>query len=789
MRFFKFYISFFLLLMLSVNGNAQVLPAIEKAFANYSDNTFKEKIYVQSDNDFYLTGEILWFKVYCVNAQNNKPAKVSKLAYLEILDEKNNPVLQTKIALKEGIGNGSIFIPVNLSNGNYKMRSYTNWMKNFGAETFFEKKITIVNTLNTPQAVKAEEKKYDFQFFPEGGDLVEGIQSKVGFKILGLDGKGLDVSGVIVSSKGDTAARFQSLKFGIGTFNLTPAPNTIYKAVAKSGSKDIIFQELPVAKKNGFVLKIVESNNNLTSTVSASLGEGRVYVIAHDGSKILYSETGTLSVGKANFSFNTSKLKEGTNYITVFDGEGKAVAERLYFKKPEKRLSIVTTTDLNSYTSRQAVNVDVSTGINEKLNETASASVSVYRIDSLDVKNEINIENYFMLFSNLKGNVESPGFYFQSNDTNTKEALDNLMVTQGWRRFDWEKILSNTTPNFKYLPEYNGHLISGKINDKNGKPVKNVFTYMGVPGKRIQFYGASSDSTGHFLFNTRDFYGQNEIVLQPNYELDSTLQVSLNNPFFESYLPFKYGTLNVGANQLRDLNTRSLNMQVQNIYAGNKLRQFYTPDIDSSSFYLKPYKTYNLNDYTRFTTMEEVLREYVAQVFVYKKQKRFHFHILGEEAMLDQEIDPLVLLDGVPYFNLDRVINIDPLKIEKLEVFRERYYFGPLSIEGILSFKTPKGDLGGNEIDPHAVVLDYEGMQLQREFYAPKYDSAQLKASRTPDFRNTLYWSPEINFDKNGKGKISFYTSDQTGLYIGVIQGISNLGLPGSGTFSFEVKK
>ncbi len=775
--------------MLSVSSYAQSLATIEQAFTKYSENNFREKIYVQTDNDFYLTGELLWFKIYCVNAQDNKPATVSKLAYFEVLDEKNNPVLQTKIALKDGKGNGSIFIPVNLNNGHYKIRSYTNWMKNFGAQTFFEKKITIVNTLNTPQTAKAEEQKFDFQFFPEGGDLVEGVQSKVGFKIVGTDGKGLDINGVIVSSKGDTAARFQSLKFGIGTFNLTPAPNTTYKAVAKSGAKDVIFQELPIAKKNGFVLSVNEASHNLTAMVNSNFSDAHVYLIAHNGSKISYSESATLAFGQRSFTISQNQLSDGANYITVFNNEGKAVAERLYFKKPEKKLNIFTTTDLNSYSNRQAVTVDVSAAINSKLNETASASVSVYKVDSLDVKNEINIENYFMLFSNLKGNVESPGFYFQNNGSSIKEALDNLMITQGWRRFDWDKVLSNTKPNFKYLPEYNGHLIAGKIQDKNNKPVKNMFTYMGVPGKRVQFYGASSDSTGHFLFNTRDFYGQNEIVLQPNYELDSTLNISLENPFFENYSPFKPSPLKIGASQLKDLNTRSLNMQLQNIYAGQKLRQFYTPDIDSSSFYLKPYKTYNLNDYTRFRTMEEVLREYVAQVFVYRKQKKYHFHILGETTILDQDVDPLVLLDGVPYFNLDRVMAIDPLKVEKLEVIRERYYFGPLSVEGILSFRTPKGDLGGTEIDPHAVVLDYEGMQLQREFYSPKYDTEQLKASRIADFRNTLYWSPELNLDKNGKGKISFYTSDQTGLYIGVIQGMSNLGLPGSGTFSFEVKK
>jgi hypothetical protein len=158
--------------------------------------------------------------------------------------------------------------------------------------------------------------------------------------------------------------------------------------------------------------------------------------------------------------------------------------------------------------------------------------------------------------------------------------------------------------------------------------------------------------------------------------------------------------------------------------------------------------------------------------------------VLNDRGFLDS--DPLVLMDGIPVFNIDKVFAMDPLKVRKLEVVPFRYYYGPSEEEGIFSFTTYKGDLGGLELDPHAVVIDYEGLQLRREFYSPVYDTPAQATSRMPDFRNVLYWSPSVT--AQGKGIVSFYTSDQSGKYVGVVQGITTKGDAGVQYFTFEVK-
>src|SRR5437588_10601158 len=118
------------LLIGSTSFDQNALNAFTTSFNQYSQYTSQEKLFVHTDKSFYLAGEILWFKVYATDITYNKPIEISKVAYTEILDTANKPVLQAKIGMAEGTGNGSFYLPLTLGSGNYKLRAYTNWIKN-----------------------------------------------------------------------------------------------------------------------------------------------------------------------------------------------------------------------------------------------------------------------------------------------------------------------------------------------------------------------------------------------------------------------------------------------------------------------------------------------------------------------------------------------------------------------------------------------------------------------------------------------------------------------------------
>ena len=782
---------FMVLLLLSLESKAQTTTAIQNRFEAYQQKIFQEKLFVHTDKSTYLTGEILWFKVYNVDAANNKPINISKMAYVEVLDNNQVPVIQAKVALKgTGSGNGSVYIPVAINTGNYHLRAYTNWMKNFSADSYFEKNITIINPLKSPEIIANKAKPaYDIQFFPEGGNLVNGLTSKVAFKVLGEDGKGVNFRGAIINQHNDTIARFRPLKFGIGNFSFKPNSKDVYKAVVYVDAENKpILKELPAIFDQGFVMQLTDNANQLIVTVNSNANQGEVYLFAHTRSTTKSIQNAALVNGTAKFLIDKVLLGEGISHLTIFNSDRKPVCERLYFKWPAQKVVVNLNPDQEQYGTRKKVNVAVS--VNDKQGQplVADLSMSVYQIDSLQTAEHSDIVNYLWLTSDLKGNIESPDYYFKNKDAEADQAMDNLMLSQGWSRFKWEEVFKNPQPSFSFLPEYTGHLVTAKLTGiATNQPEKNITVYLAVPGKRVQLYTSKSDSTGKLIFNTKDLYGPGEIVVQTNTEKDSTYRIDILNPFSEKYAKSSLPVFALTGQMQNALKARSLDMQVQNLYAGNKLKQFYNPKIDSSSFYGKLFFPYKLDDYTRFATMEEVLREYVKSLTVVKQQKRFHIRVISEKAMLSG--DPLVMLDGVPVFNIDKVMAIDPLKIRKLELVKSRYFWQATEFEGIVNLTTYKGDLGGYEIDPHAVIIDYEGMQLEREFYSPLYESSQQMASRLPDFRNVLYWSPSISTNAQGKTQVNFYTSDRTGNYIGVLQGITATGKAGSQYFKFTVKQ
>lgn len=780
--------SFTALLFLPVNCFAQTINQIAKSFDQYNQSTVQEKVFVHTDKSVYMPGEVLWFKAYVVNAGDHKPFDLSKVAYVDVLDSKQNAVMQAKIALTNGLGNGSVYIPVSLTNGNYKLRAYTGWMKNFNADYYFEKNITIVNPLKSPDAPAKATIAYDVQFFPEGGDLVAGITSKVAFKVSTENGWVDNFNGAIVNQQNDTIVRFKPLKFGIGSFAFTPVAGSTYKAVIKTGKGSPVIKNIPVINNGGYVMALNDNGNQLEVTLKTKgVNTKEVYLFAHTRQSIAVAQNAALVDGAARFVIDKGKLGDGVSHVTIFDEAKKPVCERLYFKRPKKQLTLEAATDQARYAQRRKVNVAVSAKDMAGKALAANLSMSVYRVDSLQQFDAGDIFSYLWLRSDLRGNIDSAGYYVNNTGAEADAALDNLMLSQGWRRFQWSDIISGKTPVLSFLPEHDGHLVTGKVtNIATNTPAKDVVVYLSVPGKRVQLYTANSDAEGKITFNTKQLYGPGEIVAQTNTERDSTYRIDISSPFSEQYSSYIEPKFQMIAAMRKAVEEHSLATQVQNAYVSNKIRNFYEPRVDSSGFYASPYKTYLLDNYTRFTTMEEVLREYVREVWITRSQKRYHIKVLNGNGFLDG--DPLVLLDDVPVFNMDKVMAIDPLKVRKLEDVPFRYYWGPSVYEGVLSFTTYKGDLGGVEMDPRAVVLDYEGLQLQREFYSPVYDTENAGKSHLPDFRTTLYWAPDINTKPERKGEISFYTSDMAGKYIGIVQGISGSGNAGSQYFSFEVQ-
>lgn len=765
------------------------LQEINNKYILSQENTLQEKIYAHTNKNFYIAGDILWFKLYNTSNNNHQLVDYSKVAYVEVLDLNNKPVVQAKIELKKGTGNGSFYLPVSLSSGNYLFRAYTNWMKNFSPETFFEKPITIVNTLRE-ETIENEvsQTDYTFQLFPEGGNLVNDLKSKIAFRAVDHSGKGIRFKGAIINQKNDTIVRFQPYKFGMGTFAFTPKANESYKAIIKTASGKISSKNLPATQQTGFVMQLTTSlggklklavQSNTTYTDSIYL-----FIHGHKQTKIIQSTW--LSNNKAEFLIDSTSLGDGISHFTIFNRANQPLCERVYFKKPSAVLMLDATTTSFEYLPRKKVNVAISSK-DELMNvQEAQLSMSVYRVDPLNSNTESDISSYFWLTSNLKGAIENPEYYLKNDDP---IAIENLMLTHGWSKFNWDDLLSNKKTAYNYLPELDGHIITGRVtNSITQLPSEGNLSYLSVAGKKFHLYGSQSKGNGEINFYTKNLFGSNELIAQTDTEIDSISRIEIYNPFSDKYsasVPSPFSLSNISTPLL---SSNSFGMQVSNIYNSDFLKIERIPLIDSSAFYRTPNKVYMLDDYVRFTTMEEILREYIPEINVSKRKKAYTLSVVDMDNKTYFEKHPFILFDGVPIFSSgNKVIALDPLKVERLEVVSKRYFYGPFVFDGVANFTTYKKDLAGLEIDKNATVVDYEGLQLQREFYSPMYGD-EIKSNHTPDFRNTLYWAPNITTGKDGKGLVSFYTSDQGGNYIMILQGVSVDGKVGSKTLNFKVK-
>ncbi len=772
-------------------GQPDSLNSLVKKFDNYWSQNLPEKVFVHTDQTFFLTGETIWFNIFLVDGFFHRPNDLSKVVYLEVIDQDKIAVIKTKVSLSNGHGNGNLFIPSSLPSGKYVIVAYTRWMRNFSSGSYFHQTITIVNPfVRLSPTLRQEEPLYDIQFFPEGGNLITGLPSTVAFRAVGKNGRGINFNGAILNTKLDTVARLRPLKFGLGRFKLTPEEGQHYSMVFTDSAKKKILVPIPIAYQYGYVLHLKDSADFIEAEVQATfpnvLSRNRwLYLFVQSRQVRVAAAAQPLVNGKTNFTIAKKLLREGINHFTLFDPNLQAVCERMYFKIPEHNLQIAVTSDLESYSTRAKIELNFTSQSSDARPANPTVSVSVYRMDSLEQDEPMNISDYLWLTSELRGTIESPAYYLSKNAD--QEATDNLLLTHGWSRIKWEDILSGKKPKIDFIPEYGGHLITGHVVNRDGNRTPGINTYFSVIGKDAQLCLSKSNATGEVTYEVMNFFGKHRLIAQTNSETDSAFQVEFDEGYAEVPEKISLPDFYLSPDLRNQLTQRNLAMQLQHGFEKQNLHTIRSAN-DSLPFYGRPNEAYQLDDFTRFPTMEEVFREYISGVMVRKKKDRFHFFTIDRATNILYKDNPLVMLDGVPVFNLNKIMAYDPRKIQKIDVIAKPYYLGHLTFPGLVNCITYQGNL--LDFTPgFAAVISWEGLQPKREFFTPCYETKLQKESRIPDKRHLLFWSPEVTSDSQGKSHITFYSSDVPGVYRAVAQGLNDRGESGFATYQFQVKK
>jgi hypothetical protein len=472
-------------------------------------NNAPELIYIQPSKGVYETCEDLWFKAYLLDAQYFTPSLLSKTLYMQLLKESTQkPVWQGKYEINNGFANGHVYLQDSLSDGNYLLMAST--QHSFFAnneELKAVRRIKIYKNIKTlsasvPAAIQPSNGKRSIQFntFPEGGNMVASIRSKLAFKAVGTNGLPVEVEGVLLEDSIPTI-KFKSSHAGMGNLSFTPLEGKQYRIRLSKSVADTIFS-LPQIMPQGITLQLVKRDREFVEfkvSQSKALPQRTIYlraqlrgVVCCMASGVLNREL-TIKIPLKEFPY------QGIAEFTLFDDKLLPAAERLVYVNPEKRLTVEAHVDKDRYQTREKVVLKIKVTDENGQPVVANLGVNVYDKLYRNADDPQNILTHCFLSSQLRGKIYDPAFYFDTKNKERAEALDLLLLTQGWRRYVWSEEALHADNNKNQYVVFDS--IRGEVHaTKRTKHTKGIpqIVMASNPGKNNQSDLIMSDSIGRF---------------------------------------------------------------------------------------------------------------------------------------------------------------------------------------------------------------------------------------------------------------------------------------------------
>jgi hypothetical protein len=339
-----------------------------------------------------------------------------------------------------------------------------------------------------------------------------------------------------------------------------------------------------------------------------------------------------------------------------------------------------------------------------------------------------------------------------------------------------------------FVPELEGHLICGIIKDRiTGEPLKNQNISLSYVGKSALCQFSKTNDKGEFRIKT-SVRGIREIVVQPVPDISKEFYVELDNPITPSAKKYNRGDFFIDTARLLQINNVIICAQINNMYEPFRQKVIKKDEEKGEhDFFGKPENTVIMSKYIELTSVREVIKEIIPGVSTVKKNDMINFRLFSQNQSKPYDNNPMVLVDGLPVYDFEKVLNIKTSDLEKIDVFITRYYISDIVFDGILHFVTKKGDLGVIDLGNSVYRLEYEFPLVPEIFYTPDYSSSEQLNSHIPDLRNTLFWNPAMQTDNTGKAIAEFYSSDETGEYMIIVEGMNADGKRGTARMSLDI--
>ena len=799
------------------------IPPAKTVFTQYmnqaqtfANNFPREKAYLHFDNTSYYVGDTIWFKAYVTLAEKQTFSPISRPLYVELVDQTGHITDKQIIKLTQGEGNGQFILPPSMLSGYYEVRAYTRWMLAFNEPQYFSRTFPIYQLTNSDKLERSittyelsssmenrpseTEEKLNVRFFPEGGQLVEGVTSQVAFKAESKNEGNIELSGTIYTKEGAEITSFETLHDGMGRFEYTPSAQPAIAKVDFQGKKYEF--TLPQALPNGYVLSTVSNAGALLVRVfcnAATPQDTLAVFISHQGRPYVHQLISCRSDAPQEFILPTRKLPAGVLQVSLINRAGNTLCERFVFANPRAPLQISTKKLKEVYAPYAPIRCELQ--IKNAKGEPVSGELSVsirdgVRSDYLEYDN--NIFTDLLLTSDLKGYIHQPGYYFASPSPRKQTELDVLLMVHGWRKYDMSQAISTAPFTPLQLPEtqlaLNGQVKSTILKNK----LKDIALSV-IVKKDDQFItgGTVTDENGRFTIPVEDFEGTTEAVIQTRKvgkERNKDASILIDRNFSPAPRAYGYKELHPEWKDLAYWQQKaesfdSLYMdsirKVEGLYVldeveikskrrqgSNMATKINEKSIDA--YYDVRRSVDLLRDNGKIVTTIPELMEKLSPQFDWDRsndkltyrQKPICYimdnHILSETEtqMMLTEVDGLasiIISKGTGGIDDDIIQNtkmsevtdstgVDISKLDKYSVF----YLIPLPRRDVLN-KSQSAVLGTRQ-----TVI--QGYTRPLEYYSPAYPTKELYMDKV-DKRRTLYWNPSVQADENGKAVIECYNN------------------------------
>ena len=774
----------FLFSLLHINAQ-NVDSTIEK----YANEYGQEKAYLHFDKSTYAAGETIWYKAYIMNGIY--PSDESKTFYVDVTDDKGKLLLHSIIPVVYAGAAGQFDIPNDYTGKYIHLKAYTKWMLNFDSSFLYNKDIRILS-----KSAAGSFKNTvipSLQFFPEGGDAIEGVSNKIAFQANDQWGRPEKIKGIVENNHGEKVDSLRILHDGMGFFFIFPKPGESFTAKWKDEKGTEYVSELPSIKQTGVSLQVAISGDKRNFLVSASpeiaSTLGSLHLVGTMNQHEIFKLTKDISSGSIKGIIPTVDLPSGILTITVFDSRWTPLAERITYVNNQEFLFKAEMNVEHWGLNKRARN-EISITVPDSLPATFSVAVTDMNIDT---DSSDNIISHLLLTGDLKGKVYNPSYYFSNNSDTMSQQLDLVMLTHGWRRFKWEDVVAGKFPQIIYPKDSSYLTLSGKLFGALPSQLRdagNIILLLRQKKENNKMIFVPIQPNGTFtdpsviLFDSTSIYYQ----LPKSKGLgDASVQ------FMQNRLPpFSHNSPATGffSNQNSDTTGNSRHIALSDeaarlakLYNGKVLETVTIKAKTKSPTEVLDEKytsgLFSGGDAYQFDLLNDPMALSALNIFTYLQGKVAGLQINASSnppSLQWRGGTPQIYLDEVPA-DANMISSVSVSDIAYVKVLRPPFFGGAGGgANGAIAIYTRRGNdvkaEPGKGLNNNLV----RGYTLMKEFYSPNYSSITNNDDKK-DIRTTLYWNPLVitNHDNN-KVTLTFYNNDISQAFRVVIEGMTNDG-------------